>query len=56
MLGSFVLSSHRGAGSSLILLFFVRCMQVWSVAYSPSGDKLVSGCDDGVLQVFEKAA
>ncbi|CAN0446070.1 unnamed protein product [Ectocarpus sp. 12 AP-2014] len=30
--------------------------QVWSVAYSPAGDKLVSGCDDGVLQVFEKAA
>ncbi|CAM9339454.1 unnamed protein product [Scytosiphon promiscuus] len=29
--------------------------QVWSVAYSPAGDKLVSGCDDGVLQVFEKA-
>lgn len=31
-------------------------LQVWSVAYSPAGDKLVSGCDDGVLQVFEKAA
>lgn len=29
--------------------------QVWSVAYSPEGDKLVSGCDDGVLQVFERA-
>lgn len=29
--------------------------QVWSVAYSPAGDKLVSGCDDGVLQVFERA-
>lgn len=27
--------------------------QVWSVAYNPTGDKLVSGCDDGVLQVFE---
>lgn len=38
--------------------FFVPCAtfeQVWSVAYSPAGDKLVSGCDDGVLQVFERA-
>ena len=34
----------------------MRRVQVWSVAYNPAGDKLVSGCDDGVLQVFEKAA
>jgi WD repeat-containing protein 61 len=27
--------------------------QVWGVAYSPNGDRLVSGGDDGVLQVYE---
>lgn len=43
-----------------MVAFWIACLldfnviQVWSVAYSPAGDKLVSGCDDGVLQVFER--
>jgi WD repeat-containing protein 61 len=30
--------------------------QIWCVAYSPDGQQLVSGGDDGLLQVYELAA